>query len=113
MVKYLVESKLEELFKTIENSDTYREYLKMRDILNQDSEIKSLIEEIKELEQKATYLENNGDESYKEVDELIKEKAKELNDKQVYQEYLNKMDEFNDELAISSKMIEKYVEEKV
>lgn len=104
---------LEELFKSIENSSLYKEYLKMKDILSKDDEIKNLIDEIKELEKKATYLENIGDESYKKIDEEIKIKADILNNKQVYQEYLNKMDEFNDELAISSRMIEKYVEEKV
>ena len=109
----MINNSLEELFKTIENSNLYKEYLKMKDILSKDSEIKTLIDEIKELEKKATYLENIGDDHYKDIDEEIKRKADVLNNKQVYQEYLNKMEEFNDELAISSKMIEKYVEEKV
>ena len=109
----MINSSLEELFNSIENSKSYQEYLKMKDILSKDSEIKELIDEIKELEKQATYLEYIGDESYKDIDEEIKRKADILNNKQVYQEYLNKMDAFNDELAISSKMIEKYVEEKV
>lgn len=108
-----MESKLEELFHSIENSKSYREYLKIRDILDKDSEIKKLIDEIKELEKEATYLENIGDEKYKEIDLEIIKKTEILNNKQVYQEYLNKMDEFNDELAISTNMIEKYIEEKV
>lgn len=106
-------SSLEELFNSIENSHLYKEYLKMKDILGKDKEIKEIIDEIKELEKQATYLEYIGDESYKEIDEEIKRKADILNNKQVYREYLNKMDEFNDELAISSKMIEKYIEKKV
>ena len=106
-------SNLEELYNEIENSKLYQDYLKMKDILNSDIEIKKLIDEIKELEKQATYLEYIGDNKYKELDELIKEKAEILNNKQVYREYLNKMDEFNDELAISSKMIEQYVAEKV
>lgn len=109
----MINSKLEELFNSIENSSLYKEYMKMKDILNKDSEIKKLIDEIKELEKQATYLEYINDDHYKEIDEEIKRKADILNNKQVYQEYLNKMDEFNDELAISSKMIEKYIEEKV
>ena len=108
-----MESKLEELFHSIENSKSYREYLKIRDILDKDSEIKKLIDEIKELEKEATYLENIGDEKYKEIDLEIIKKTEILNNKQVYQEYLNRMDEFNDELAISTNMIEKYIEEKV
>lgn len=85
----------------------------MECILNKDSEIKELLDEIKELEKEATYLEYLGDDKYKEIDEEIKRKADILNNKQVYREYLDKMDAFNDELAISSNMIEKYVEEKV
>ena len=109
----MINSSIEELFNSIENSNLYKEYKKMSNILSKDKEIKELIDEIKELEKKATYLENIGDNSYKEVDEEIKRKADILNNKQIYKEYLNKMDEFNNELAISSKMIEKYVEEKV
>ena len=109
----MINNSLEELFNSIENSSLYKEYLKMKDILNKDSEIKILIDEIKELEKQATYLEYIGDNKYIEIDEEIKRKTDILNNKQVYQEYLNKMEEFNDELAISSKMIEKYVEEKV
>ena len=109
----MINSSLEELFNTIENSTLYKEYLKMKDILSKDNEIKLLIDEIKELEKQATYLENIGDNKYKDIDREIKRKADILNNKQVYQEYLNKMEEFNNELAISSKMIEKYVEEKV
>ena len=109
----MINSSLEELFNSIENSDLYKEYKKMSNILSKDKEIRELLDEIKELEKKATYLENIGDNSYKEVDKEIKRKADILNNKQIYKEYLNKMDEFNNELAISSKMIEKYVEEKV
>lgn len=109
----MINNSLEELFNSIENSKLYKEYKKMENILNKDKEIKELINEIKELEKQATYLEYIGDEKYIELDNEIKKKADILNNKQVYQEYLNKMDEFNDELAISSKMIEKYVEEKV
>lgn len=109
----MINSSLEELFNSIENSNLYKEYKRMSCILSKDKEIKELIDEIKELEKKATYLEQIGDEKYKEVDEEIKRKADILNNKHIYQEYLEKMDEFNNELAISSKMIEKYVEEKV
>lgn len=109
----MVNNSLEELFNSIENSSLYQEYLKMRNILSKDKEINKIIDEIKELEKQATYLENIGDDAYKEIDEEIKKKADVLNSNPVYQEYLNKMEAFNDELAMSSKMIEKYVEEKV
>lgn len=113
MVKYMINSSIEELFNSIENSNLYKEYKKMSEILSKDKEIREIINEIKRLEKQATYLENIGDNNYKKIDELIKEKEKILNSKYVYQEYLSKMDDFNNELAMSSRMIEKYVEEKV
>ena len=109
----MINSSLEDLFNTIENSSLYKEYRKMETILNKDKNIKKLLEEIKELEKEATYLEYIGDERYKELDEQIKVKADILNENPIYKEYLNKMDEFNDELSTSSKMIENYVREVV
>lgn len=109
----MINNSISELFNSIENSRLYKEYKKMEDILSKDSKIKEMLDEIKELEKEATYLEYIGDDKYKEIDNLIKEKADILNENQIYQEYLNKMEEFNNELAISSNMIEKYVEEKV
>ena len=109
----MINSSIEELFNSIENSSLYKKYKKMSDILSKDNDIKKILDEIKELEKEATYLENIGDDRYKEVDEEIKGLADVLNNNYVYQEYLNSMDEFNDELSMSSKIIEKYVEEKV
>ena len=109
----MINNSLEDLFNSIESSSLYQEYKKMENILSQDKNIKKMIEEIKELEKEATYLESIGDLKFHEIDNLIKEKANVLNANPVYQEYLNRMDDFNDELAASSKMIEKYVEEVV
>lgn len=109
----MVNNSIEDLFNSIENSNLYKKYKKMSDILSKDTKIKDMLDEIKSLEQEATYLESIGDEKYKEIDEIIRKKADVLNNNVVYQEYLNCMDEFNDELSMSSKMIEDYVEEKV
>lgn len=104
---------LETLFNAIESSKQYKEYQQMVTILNKDGEIKKLIEEIKELEKQATYLEYIGNPTYQEIDKLIKEKADILNNNQVYLEYLNKMSAFNRELSTSSKIISDYISEKV
>lgn len=109
----MVNSSIEELFNSIENSSLYKKYMKMSEILSKDSSIRDMLDEIKSLEQEATYLESIGDEKYKDIDEEIKRKADILNSNHVYQEYLDSMNEFNDEISMSSRMIEKYVEEKV
>ena len=109
----MIDNKMEELFDTILNSKEYEEYKKIGDILKKDSSINGLINEIKSLQQEATFLEYNNDPKYKELDRIIDAKVKELNSKPVYQEYLHKMEEFNDIISSSSLMLEQYVNEKI
>jgi cell fate (sporulation/competence/biofilm development) regulator YmcA (YheA/YmcA/DUF963 family) len=107
----MIENKIDDLFKAIENSKEYQDYLKIGETLSKDNSINELIEEIKKLQKKSTMLEYNNDDSYKEVDKEIEKKVQQLNEIPAYREYLNKMNEFNDILAMSSKMLEDYVEE--
>jgi len=109
----MIDNKIDELFDTIESSNEYLEYKKIGDILKKDNTISSLMHEIKNLQKEATLLEYNNDPRYKELDKIIEGKVEELNAKPVYQEYLNKMKEFNEILLNSSNIIEKYVNEKI
>ena len=109
----MIDNKIEELFEAIESSSEYKNYKKIEGILEKDKSINNLIEEIKSLQKESVRLEYNHDDDYKEVDKKIELKVAELNSKPVYQEYLNKMQEINDILSMSSKMLEDYVEEKV
>jgi len=109
----MIDNKIDELFDTIESSSEYLEYKKIGDILKKDKSIMKLMNEIKELQKEATLLEYNNDPRYKELDKIIEEKVIELNSNVVYQEYLNKMKEFNEILLNSSNIIEKYVNEKI
>ena len=106
-----MESSIEELFNAINNSNEYKEYKQIVDIIEEDSEIKNLIEEIKKLQKEATYLEYHEDNKYKEIDNIIEEKTKELNSK--YQEYLSKLKVFNNTLLASSSLLEDYIDSKV
>lgn len=109
----MIESSIEELFDSINNSKEYKEYQEITSILNDNQEIKSLIEEIKELQKEATNLEYNEDEKYKEVDKIIEEKTNILNNNQHYQEYLSKLKKFNNLLLASSSLLDEYIEDKV
>ncbi len=109
----MIENKIEDLFKTIETSHEYQDYLNIGTVLEKDEEINKLINEIKALQKKSVRLEYNHDEDYKEVDKEIEEKVAILNDKPIYQEYLRRMNEFNDLLSASSSNIEKYINEKI
>lgn len=109
----MIDSSIEELFASINNSKEYKEYKAITSILNDNIEVKTLIEEIKSLQKKATMLEYNEDDSYKEVDKIIEEKTKILNDNIHYKEYLSKLKSFNTMLMASSSLIEDYIDEKV
>lgn len=104
---------LENLYKSIEESKLYKDYKKISTILEEDDSIQKLINEIKDLEKEATLLEYKGDIKYKEIDKIIEKKMLELKNNQIYIEYMNKMEEFNNVLKESSNIIESYIEEKV
>ena len=105
--------KIDELFDAISCSDEYKAYLNIGEVLENDEEIKMLVSEIKELQQKSVKLEEDGNLKYKEIDKVIDEKVSLLNSKPIYQEYLRRMNEFNDVIAESSNQIEKYVNSKI
>ena len=86
---------VDELFCSIENSALYKEYIKIGDILKKDHTIYLLMQEIKDLQKEANYLQENNDIRYKDVENIIADKVEELNNNKIYQEYLDKMKEFN------------------
>ena len=92
----MIESSIEELFNSINNSNEYKEY-------------KLIVNTLKE----AVNLEYKNDDRYLEVDKLIKEKENILNNNKDYQEYLSKLKDFNNTLLASSSLIEDYVTDKV
>ncbi len=109
----MIDSSIEELFESINNSKEYMEYKKISSILNDNVEVKELIDEIKSLQKEATRLEYNNDDKYKEIDKIIEEKMNVLNDNECYREYLTKLKKFNSMLLASSSLIEDYIDEKI
>ena len=109
----MIETKIDELFDTIKNSKEYLAYQNIGEVLKDNDEVNNLVDEIKKLQQKSVRLEEENNPEYKEVDKLIEEKVKKLNSIPVYQEYLRRMEEFNDVIASSSKNIEEYINSKL
>ncbi len=109
----MIESSIEELFNSINDSSEYKEYKKIVEILAKNKDIMKMVEEIKALQKEATNLEYLGDDRYKDIDKEIEEKIQILNSNKDYQEYLEKLKSFNKVLLASSSMIEEYVDEKV
>lgn len=109
----MIENKIDELFQAINESKEYKAYQNIGEVLEQDKEINDLIKEIKTLQQKSVRLEEQENEEYKEIDKEIDELVKKLNSKPIYQEYMKRMNELNDVLAMSSNQIEKFINNKV
>ena len=109
----MIEGKIDELFEAIESSPEYQAYLNIGQVLESDIELNNLINEIKSLQQKSVRLEELNDPEYKNVDKIIEDKVNILNSKPIYQEYLRRMNDFNDCLAQSSSTIENYINDKI
>lgn len=109
----MIESSIEELFNSINNSTEYKKYKLIVNTLEKNKEVIDLIEEIKSLQKEAVNLEYNNDPRLYEVDKKIKEKENILNDNKDYQKYLLRLKDFNNTLLASSSLIEEYVTEKV
>lgn len=109
----MIKESIDELFNAICNSSSYKEYINITSVLKNDSEVNDLVNEIKELQKESVNLEYKGDMSYKDIDKEIDKKVEILNSMPVYQEYLRRMNNFNDILSQSSYTIEKYINEKI
>jgi len=100
---------IEEMLKGITESEEYIRYKEIGNILESDSYVMDLMEEIKELQQEAVILEYNDDPRYLELDEIIKDKVALLNDNATYKLYLEKMQEYNRLIANSNNLFESFI----
>lgn len=96
-----IESKIDELFDELEDSKLYKDYVKVKEKLENNSEIMDLINEIKRYQKIEA---NNKDKS---VDEKIKSLYDELNHYPLYQSYLIIKEELEDELFMIKDAFEK------
>ena len=109
----MIQNKINELFSTIKNSKEYIAYQEIGKVLENNEEINNLVNEIKKLQQESVKLEEENNPKYKVIDKIIEEKVTTLNNIPVYQEYLRRMDAFNDIIAPSKDNIEKYINSKI
>jgi len=109
----MITNKIGELFETIKNSEEYKAYQNIGEVLNNNEEVNTLVNEIKKLQQQSVKLEEENNPKYKEIDKIIEEKVNTINNIPVYQEYLRRMDKFNDIIASSKDNIEKFINDKL
>jgi len=109
----MIKESIDDLFNAIKNSNSYKEYINITNVLKKDTEVNKLVDEIKKLQKLSVNLEYKGDNHYKDIDKEIDLKVQLLNNIPVYKEYLRRMSNFNDSLSRSSYTIEKYINEKI
>ena len=102
-------SDFENILNEITESEEYLKYKEIGNILENDSFVMDLMNEIKELQHESLMLEYNDDPKYLELEELIKEKVALLNSNATYKLYLEKMKEYNDFIANSDKYLDFYM----
>ena len=109
----MIQNKIDELFETIKNSKEYKAYQNIGEVLKNNDEINDLVNEIKKLQQESVRLEEENNPKYKELDKEIEKKVTILNNIPIYQEYLRRMDEFNNIITTSKNNIEQYLNDKI
>ncbi len=88
-------NEVESIVSFIKESDTYKDYIFLKEKLSNNEKAMSLINEIKTIQKQLVKKEVNN-EDIKDLDNLIKEKEEELNKIPLYIEYINKQEQLND-----------------
>ena len=96
-----IESKIDELFDELEDSKLYKDYVKVKEKLENNNEIMSIINDIKRYQKISA---NNKDKS---VDDKIKDLYDKLNHYPLYQSYLIIKEELEEELFMIKEVFEK------
>ena len=102
-----IENKLDEIIDYIKNTDSYKNYLKAKEILDTKDDIKLKIEEIKKYQKEIV----NNSKNKKELELKIKENLDYLENDITYIAYKNSLDEVNNMLNIFENKINNYFDE--
>lgn len=97
-----IQLKINELFNEMEDSKLYKDYVKVKGQLENDSEVMNLISDIKRYQKIAT---NNKDEF---IENKLKQLYDKLNSYPIYQSYLIIKEELEEELFMLKETFEKY-----
>lgn len=98
-------SKIDTLINTIKSSNEYKEYKELLDKVSSSNEIKELTNEIRLINKKLVLTPSV------ELEKLLKEKEKELNEIPLYLEYKYKLEELNNMLTIIKNKIEVFMKD--
>lgn len=99
-----ITKKIDILFDELEKTDTYKDYISVKSQLENNKDIKKIIEDIKRYQKIVV---NNKDKS---VENKLKELYKKLDDYPIYQSYLEKKEDLEYELKMISDTFSSYFE---
>ncbi|MBQ9013859.1 MAG: YlbF family regulator [Bacilli bacterium] len=99
-----ITKKIDILFDELEKTDTYKDYISVKNQLENNKDIKKIIEDIKRYQKIVV---NNKDKS---VENKLKELYKKLDDYPIYQSYLDKKEDLEYELKMISDTFSSYFE---
>ena len=102
-------AKVEEIINYIKSSKDYQDYLKLKDIMSKDDEIRDNIQSIKKLQKILV----NTPSKKEEIEEVLDNYQNKLHNNPLYREYLNKVDDINNVFNIIENEINNYFYNKV
>ena len=102
-----IESKVDNIINYIKNTESYKNYLKSKELLDKRDDLKELICDIKKLQKNIVKNPHDKKELQKELDR----KVKILEEDFVYNEYTNSLSEVNNMLAILENKLNKYFDD--
>ena len=97
--------KVDEIVKTIEESSEYQKYLTLKEQIDNNKELKELINEVRILQKDVLH--------HIEKESKLEEKTTELNNNPLYREYINTLDEINNTFSIIENSLNKYFYDKL
>ena len=98
-------NKIDELIELIKNTPNYKKYIELKEIMKNNSDIMSLIKQIKKVEQSIVKKEYNKVDTSEEENKL-KELKSELNTYPIYLEYSYIQEDLNNDFQNIKKIIE-------
>ena len=110
MEKYMndILLKTEDLVNEIKNSNEYKKYIELKEIILSDQKIMTLIEEVKKLQQRIVRDKYNKND-VSNLEEQLKEKLDKLDEYPMYVEFNNVQNELNDTLQVIKDLLEKHI----
>ena len=97
--------KVDEIIRTIEESTIYQKYLDLKNQIDKNKELKTLINEVRVLQKDIVH-------KVKEKD-VLENKLNELNSHPLYIEYINTLDEINNTFSIIENNLNNYFSRKL